>query len=218
MKKYILVIFCICLLACGDKQMLSDEDLFEIKSAVEQQMKDYPVSTLKDVYKNFFQDSFGPGHLMSDQPDAVERMADYLCSECEQAKLDVDPSPYYVKTGWRGNFYRVNLSVINDGMVPFDTFLLAFIESAESFSLPRVEDWSREWAEIERIYRSCGFADSGYDTDSAAIQALLAGGGYASHHSRAYEEAYHPHYRLIEKNIFEERLLPLIQDAVGMEM
>lgn len=210
MKKIILAIFCSCLLACGNNQMFSDADLAKIKSAVEQQMRDYPASTLKDVYKNFFQDSFGPGHLMSDQSDAVQRMSDYLRSECEQAELDVDPSPYYVKTGWRGNFYRVNLSVINDGKVPFDTFLQAFIESAESFSLPKVEDWRREWAEIERIYLSCEFADSEYETDSAAIQTLLAGGEYASHHSRAYEEAYHPHYRLIEKNIFEERLLPLI--------
>ena len=55
-----------------------------------QQMTDYPESTLKDIYKNFFQDAFGPGHLMSDAEDAEKRMEAYLRSECEQAERDVD--------------------------------------------------------------------------------------------------------------------------------
>lgn len=40
---------------------------------------------------------------------------------------------------------------------------------------------------------------------------ILDQGKYASHHSIAYNEAYHPHYRLIEKTIFEKELLPLIE-------
>ena len=36
-----------------------------IRQAIVQQVETYPASTLKDIYKNFFQDAFGPGHLMS---------------------------------------------------------------------------------------------------------------------------------------------------------
>lgn len=38
------------------------EDL--IRAAVERQITMYPNSTLRDIYKNFFQDRFGPGHIM----------------------------------------------------------------------------------------------------------------------------------------------------------
>ena len=53
-----------------------------IMAAIGQQMADYPESTLKDIYKNFFQDAFGPGHLMSGDADAEERMKEYLRREC----------------------------------------------------------------------------------------------------------------------------------------
>ena len=38
----------------------------QIRAAVENQLKAYPKSTLQDLYKNFFQDYFGPGHIVSD--------------------------------------------------------------------------------------------------------------------------------------------------------
>lgn len=41
--------------------------------------------------------------------------------------------------------------------------------------------------------------------------AILNQGQFASHHSAAFNEAYHPHYRLIEKTIFEIELLPLLE-------
>ena len=38
----------------------------QIRRAVERQLRMYPKSTLQDLYKNFFQDYFGPGHIVSD--------------------------------------------------------------------------------------------------------------------------------------------------------
>lgn len=210
MKRTTSLILCLLTSWSCWSQTYTDSDRLQMKQALNQQMKDYPASTLKDVYKNFFQDAFGPGHLMTDAPDAIDRMANYLRSECKEAKREADLCPYYVKTGWHGRFYRVNLSVINDGKVPFDTFLDAFIESARNFTLPSVNDWSMEWAEIERVFISCGYKVPYYEADSKAIKSLLREGKYASHHSEEYNEAYHPHYRLIEKSIFEQRLLPLI--------
>ena len=210
MKRLIYIILVLACAACGTKtESKSDREL--IGEAIAIQMKDYPQSTLKDVYKNFFQDAFGPGHLMSDAVDAQERMTNYLRNECESAKTDVDPSPYYVKSGWHGRFYRVNLSVINEGKVPFDVFLSAFMESARNFVLPEIEDWSKEWAVIEEVFKERGYEVPGFSEDSTAISNLLKSGEYASHHSEQYEKAYHPHYRLIEKSIFEDKILPLLR-------
>ena len=34
--------------------------------------------------------------------------------------------------------------------------------------------------------------------------------GQVKHHSRAFNEAYHPHYRIVRRDIFEKEILPLI--------
>ena len=54
------LLFCLCLSATEKKD-------FEkaVREAVSWQIQTYPKSTLKDLYKNFFQDKFGPGHIIS---------------------------------------------------------------------------------------------------------------------------------------------------------
>lgn len=37
---------------------------------------------------------------------------------------------------------------------------------------------------------------------------------YATSHSVDYREAYHPHYRIIERSIFEREILPLLSNSV----
>ena len=45
---------------------------------------------------------------------------------------------------------------------------------------------------------------------SSSLLNEAARNSQAVHHSHRYNEAYHPHYRIVERRIFEERLLPLI--------
>lgn len=181
-----------------------------IRKAIEQQMKTYPASTLKDIYKNFFQDAFGPGHLMSSAPNAEENMRQYLLRECEEAKHHTNHSADYELTGWQGRFYRVNLSVINSGKVPFETYFNAFLQSARQFTLPSVSSWAIEWSEIRKQIASLYPELPRLQEDAREIDEILEQGKYASHHSRTYEEMYHPHYRLIERTIFEQQILPLL--------
>lgn len=186
-------------------------DIEAIDKAIHSQMDIYPQSSLKDIYKNFFQDAFGPGHLMDGGRDAEHAMRRYLAAECEEARNDTTLCPPYELTGHHGRFYRVSLSVINDGSVPFDTFMDAFMQSASQFQLPDVKTWEQEWdvicGEARRLYPNL----PEFSQDSAAIKQILSEGKYASHHSEQYNKAYHPHYRLIERNIFETQLMPLIK-------
>jgi hypothetical protein len=46
--------------------------------------------------------------------------------------------------------------------------------------------------------------------DSAEIEALIQGGDYVMHHSKRFNDYYQPHYRIIERNIFETEILPLL--------
>lgn len=164
----------------------------------------YPAATLQDVYKSFFQDRFGPGHLVGDTAAA----RNYLRRELQQMTESV--GPYYEPAGRGRNFYRVNLSVIRDGLISEDDYFRAFLQSADRFSLPSVTVWAKEWEEIVKDVPQTTY---NYAADKALIDSLLASGRYEVSHSRRFKEAYRPHYRLIDRHIFETVILRCLQVA-----
>lgn len=188
------------MLACGRKNPTHEK----IRSAVEQQLSMYPESTLRDLYKNFFQDRFGPGHIIADESAADK----YLRYELETAEsfegMDYEP------TGYEGHFYRVNLGVIADGRVPYDKFFDAFVRSVNAIQPIGIEQWRKEWSEIDSIIGAMGISIDDMDKDRAEINALIDGGNYVMHHSQRFNEHYQPHYRIIERGIFEREIMPLI--------
>ena len=177
----------------------------QVRAAVTQQMQQYPASTLQDIYKNFFQDRFGPGHIVPD----TARAGAYLRQELALVQdLDV---PLYEACAERKTYYRVSLAAIKSGLVSYEVFFSAFIRSVTALPGVDVSDWAKEWASIEKIIRSMSLDLPNYEEDALAIEALLAQGYYAVHHSKAYNLHYQPHYRLIEKKIFEKEILPLLK-------
>ena len=173
-----------------------------IRAAVENQMTVYPQSTLKDLYKNFFQDRFGPGHLIPDTAAA----GNYLRSEL--ASIDKASGAYYEPTGWEGRFYRVNLSVITENIVPYDVYFEAFIKSVNQIVSPTIEQWKIEWNTIESVIRSMNISLPDYEKDRQDMIDMLENGDFVVHHSSLFESHYSPHYRIIEKNIFEREIKP----------
>lgn len=185
------------LLACSGKS--------GVHTAVERMMADYPASTLQDIYKSFFQDRFGPGHMVADTAQA----AAYLRHELESVEnLDVK---LYEPTGEHGNYCRVSLAAIASGKVPFDTYLSCFLRSVREVEAVDVEEWAAEWARMEKVISSMDLGFPGYAEDAAAIEEMLSSGHYAVHHSKLYNGHYAPHYRIIAKDIFEAEILPLLE-------
>ena len=136
------------------------------KAAIARQLQDYPETRVQDIYKSFCQDNLGPGHLIPDPAYA----RDYLTTELTSFREDLDslrydaPARMYEPVGDRGNYVRVDLSVVLDGLVSEEMLLDAFVRSAN---------------------------------EGRTV-------------SPAFEAAYHPHYRIIAKDIFETELKPLI--------
>jgi hypothetical protein len=96
-------------------------------------MELYPESTLRDLYKNFFQDRFGPGHIIADN-SAADRYLRYELNTAEGFEgLDYEP------TGYEGRFYRVNLGVIADGRVPYEKYFDAFVRSVNNIKPISIE-------------------------------------------------------------------------------
>lgn len=185
------------LLACSGKS--------GVHTAVERMLSDYPASTLQDIYKSFFQDRFGPGHIVADTAQA----AVYLRHELESVdNLNVK---LYEPTGEHCNYYRVALAAIASGKVPFDTYLSCFLRSVREVEAVDVEVWAAEWALKEKVIASMDLGLPGCADDAAAIEEMLSSGHYAVHHSKQYNAHYAPHYRIIAKDIFEAEILPLLE-------
>lgn len=202
MRKYLILIILLLVAPLVDMQAVNKK---QVRLAVSRQMQQYPASTLQDIYKNFFQDRFGPGHIVSD----TARAGAYLREELKQVTaLDV---PMYEASAERAAYYRVSLAAIKSGLVSYEVFFSAFIRSVTALPGVDVSDWAKEWASIEKIIRSMSLDLPNYEEDARAIEVLLAQGYYAVHHSKAYNLHYQPHYRLIEKKIFEKEILPLLK-------
>lgn len=186
--------------------MVYSQQSFEnaVEKAVNDQLKTYPQSTLRDIYKNFFQDNFGPGHLIKDTATAGNYLRKELAS-FEQAE-----GAYFEPTGWEHRFYRVNLSVIKEGLVSYAHFFDAFVRSVNGIIPTSVEAWVKEWTAIDSIIQSMNLQLPHYETDRREIFDLLKRGEYVMHHSAEFEANYSPHYRIIEKSVFEKEIKPFL--------
>ena len=193
------------LLFCMKSVVCCPLSVDKIKESVERQLNDFPKSTLQDLYKSFFQDRFGPGHLVSDTSMAGK----YLRHELNNST--VFHEKYYEPTGYESNYYRVNLSVIKENKISYQDFFEAFLRSVENVNLNDIEEWKTEWSEIESVIISMDLNLENFEEDLEMIHSVLEEGEYAVHHSETYNSEYHPHYRIIEKSIFEKEILPLIK-------
>ena len=92
-----------------------------------------------------------------------------------------------------------------------DLLLDAFIRSANSKKRPTVDSWRDRWHVIIGTIDKMQLELPYYQQDKAFIDSILSVGRYAISHSPEYREAYHPHYRIVERGIFERELKPLIE-------
>ena len=200
--KYLIILL---LLFCTNTVDCCPLSVDKIKEAVERQLRDYPKSTLQDLYKSFFQDRFGPGHLVNDTSSA----GNYLRYELNNS--DSFHKMYYEPTGCDTNYYRVNLSVLKENKISYQKYFDAFLRSVEKIDLDVISEWKDEWSEIESVIISMNLDLENFEEDLKMIHSVLEQGKYAVHHSEIYNSEYQPHYRIIEKTIFEEEILPDIE-------
>jgi len=178
----------------------------DIKTFVCHQMTEYPKSHLLDLYKSCFQDYMGAEHLVSDR----ERVKAYLDEELNTTDMNDLPEWYYEPCGIKGRYVRVNLRTVKEGLITENMLLDAFVRSANT-KRPNVKSWSRRWHKIIGTIDQINLNLSDYDREKKFIDSILSVGKYAISHSSDYREAYHPHYRIVERHIFEKELKPLIE-------
>ena len=196
MKQYLIISLLMAgVLACT-RPSQSREDF------VRTYLQKYPEATLQDIYKGSFQDVFGPAHILTNR----EAVTNYIQSEMESAEAWEEHD--YIPCGWQGNFLQVNLKVIADGRVPMDDFVDAFMASANGIDTTLTSSFIEDWHLIQQAVRLTGPQLEGFKEDSTLLSHLLKEGKYVVHHSRKFNAHYHPHYRIIRRDLFEEKILP----------
>ena len=132
----------------------------------------------------------------------VENARNYLMSEMEQASEN--SGAYYEPTGSEGKYIRVYLNAVADGKISAEQLLDAFVESANHVA-PRADKWSEQWSKIVNVIEKKQLPVKTNDELKQLLKECSEQ-EEAVHHSEDYEKVYRPHYRIVERNIFEKQL------------
>ena len=172
-----------------------------------EQIENHPNQTLQDVYKSCYQDEYGPGHLISNESSAINS----LLQEINTIEKDYAPITLFERTGIYGNYLRVDLTLVRDGIIPFFVLFRALTISATIGGQKSDENWSTIWSEIVEEIKIQGLKFEHFEEDLANLDTISKSEDKVVHHSEMYENVYHPHYRIIEKNAFEKFIKPFIK-------
>ena len=172
-----------------------------------EQIKNHPNQTLQDVYKSCYQDEYGPGHLISNESSAINS----LLQEINTIEKDYTPITLFEQTGIYGNYLRVDLTLVRDGVIPFFVLFRALTISATIGGQKSDENWSTIWSEIVEEVKKADLKFENFDQDLDNLDKISKSEDKVVHHSEMYENIYHPHYRIIEKNAFEKFIKPFIK-------
>lgn len=208
---YLLSLIAFNFIAFAQSEGLSEKES-EIHRALLYQKENYPFSQYRDVYKNFMQDYYGPGHILAD----TAASAKYLQKELRET--EIFDGPDYEPTGFNGNFYRVNLRLLADGTIPYETFFDSFVESVQGIVPPDGEEWMKIWESIDREIVKTGLTFENEEQDRQELAQQFLQGNYIVHHSKAFDDNSNFHYRIISKEKFNNIILPLIEskkEAMG---
>ena len=179
----------------------------DIEGFVNRQLEIYPKSRLLDIYKSSFQDYMGAEHLISDR----QRVRAYLDEELQTTSLDDLMPWYYEPCGIDNQYVRLSIRAVKENLVSEEMLLDAFVRSANIDKRPTVESWRDRWHKIIGTIDQMNLNLPNYQQDREFIDSVLSVGRYAISHSQEYREAYRPHYRIVEKSIFENEIKPMIE-------
>ena len=157
----------------------------------------FPESRFVDIYKSFFQDAYGPGHIIPDTAHAGK----YVDVELQNEEW---PDTFlWQTTGINHDYYRINLVLVKNGAIPRDTFLLGMLESTNLASKPEISAFKNQVNELYEVVKKQRPNLPDLDKDKAAIDTQLDKGEVMMHHSEHYLQTYQRRYRIIHRMVFE---------------
>lgn len=170
----------------------------QIVQFIDSELALFPESRLTDIYKSFFQDAYGPGHLIPDTARAGIFLNRELAHEEWPDSLKFQP------TGIQHDYIRINLLLVKNGTIPRDSLLLAMVKSAPLARNPDVDEFKKEWGKVLSYIEKKYPWLPNLAVDKKAIEETLAAGNVVIHHSDHYNQTYKRRYRIIHRSVFAQ--------------
>lgn len=188
-------------------KVISNEQPLDGIALLEHTNKVFTDCTFQDIYKSAFQDEFGPAHLITDLQSCI----DYINKELEYVTPQ-ENLPFIDVTGAKGNYFRVNLQLVKDGVITAEKLAECVMKSAEQPNEEQLKGWRMRWEMMvaEMPTQTLKNNVNQYEVDKVNIGNLLAQGKYVMHHSEQFNKTYNYHYRIVRSDIFLKEIWPSI--------
>lgn len=168
------------------------------------QLSRYPLSQIEDLYKLTHQAALGSEHAVKD----LKAARDWLFRELEEM-VNISTDPLFDEISPDGQIIRIHLKpFVERGGEP-EILLKAFMQTANGFKGSK-EKLMQNWRSVEQLAES---GEINFQAEELRSYISLMGSlGYlAVHHSLQYENAYHPHYRVVAREFVHQIIPGLIQ-------
>jgi hypothetical protein len=161
---------------------------------VRSHLQRYPAVEIMDMYKLLHQATFGPGHLIASKKTALE----WLEHELNQQRPSLD-EPFIENIHPEGLIMRVHLRPYLAHQGPIKLLLDAFVRSAG-----QVEGDAKVMADRWQIFETLcqGAFARNFPIREVGLFGLVRARERwpAVHHSPAYNDTYHPAYRVLTRS------------------
>lgn len=175
---------------------------------LDNQLELYPHLSLIDIYKSFFQDLFGPGHLLTDSEEAKAGFTTELRTMKSRGRRSTE------SCGMGNQFCRIPMDLAVDGIIDEESYFSAFLAGSSAFKMPDTAVWKCTWGRILKVLKQKHEIIPDFMEDSEYILKMLEKGTFVLSHSARYRKIYDPHYRIFSLHQKESLQLPGIQEKL----
>ncbi len=181
--------------------MIATDFMRAVKTLAWREFVLYPKSNLIDYYKLFYQGTFGPGHLISNRQTAYSHLLEEIVDSSNTE------APFLQDISFINPYCRVSLEIVEKKLIEADAFFDILLESCTVQRILSPIEWNEAWLDIENILFQILPKLKEQDLADTIHNHLHGDKVPIFRHSESFREAYHPHYRLIRKDLLPSHIL-----------
>jgi hypothetical protein len=175
----------------------AEEFHWSVRELIVNQLRLHPLQKAQDIYKLFYQSSFGVEHILADSMSAAKHLLDEL------ALLDsaADREPLIERISLENDIVRINLRPFRALNLDPLALVKVMFESARE-TVPDTVMFYREWNEFSALlhFGLLDFRPDDFDEWNAKVK---DGKIAPVHHSGEYTATNKPAYRVVQRSVFE---------------
>ena len=175
----------------------TEDSHWSVRELIRYQLRLHPILKAQDVYKLFFQSSFGVEHILSDSAS----VARYLLDELSSLDSTIGQDPLIERISLENDLVRINLRPFKAlNLDPAILVKVMFASARET--VPDTLMFYHQWNEFSSLARF-GLLNFKLDDVNEWNSKVDDGVIEPVHHSPEYTVANKPAYRVVRRGVFE---------------